>query len=62
MNSLILLNDPPYGTERCYNALRLALALVKSSPEAQVRASVGSNRPSVCWNPQVPCLERRPPS
>jgi uncharacterized protein involved in oxidation of intracellular sulfur len=26
---LIILNDPPYGTERSYNALRLALALAK---------------------------------
>ena len=25
----IVINDPPYGTERAYNALRLALALVK---------------------------------
>ncbi len=24
MNVLVLVNDPPYGTERCYNALRLA--------------------------------------
>ena len=29
MNALILVNDPPYGTERCYNALRLAGALAK---------------------------------
>jgi uncharacterized protein involved in oxidation of intracellular sulfur len=25
----IVINDPPYGTERAYKALRLALALVK---------------------------------
>ena len=29
MNALLILNDPPYGTERSYNALRLALALAK---------------------------------
>lgn len=29
MKILIILNDPPYGTERSYNALRLALALLK---------------------------------
>ena len=29
MNVLILINDPPYGTERCYNALRLAGSLAK---------------------------------
>jgi uncharacterized protein involved in oxidation of intracellular sulfur len=27
MNYLLILNDPPYGTERCYNGLRLGLAL-----------------------------------
>lgn len=30
MNYLLILNDPPYGTERSYNALRLALSLRKS--------------------------------
>ena len=29
MRYLIILNDPPYGTERSYNALRLALTLQK---------------------------------
>jgi uncharacterized protein involved in oxidation of intracellular sulfur len=29
MNYLIILNDPPYGTERSYNGLRLASSLVK---------------------------------
>ena len=29
MNILVILNDPPYGTERSYNGLRLALSLVK---------------------------------
>jgi uncharacterized protein involved in oxidation of intracellular sulfur len=29
MNYLIILNDPPYGTERSYNGLCLALSLVK---------------------------------
>ncbi len=27
MNILLILNDPPYGTERSYNGLRLAKAL-----------------------------------
>lgn len=36
MQVLLILNDPPYGTERCYNGLRLALALVKSDPSAAV--------------------------
>jgi uncharacterized protein involved in oxidation of intracellular sulfur len=30
MNYLIILNDPPYGTERSYNGLRLANSLAKS--------------------------------
>ena len=28
MNTLFILNDPPYGTERSYNALRLARSLL----------------------------------
>lgn len=29
MQALIIINDPPYGTERLYNGLRLAHALLK---------------------------------
>lgn len=29
MNTLLILNDPPYGTERSYNGFRLAKALEK---------------------------------
>ena len=29
MRALFILNDPPYGTERCYNGLRLAGSLAK---------------------------------
>lgn len=36
MHILLILNDPPYGNERCYNGLRLALALGKSAPETRV--------------------------
>ncbi len=36
MNALFILNDPPYGTERCYNGLRLANALLKAEPKAGV--------------------------
>jgi uncharacterized protein involved in oxidation of intracellular sulfur len=38
MKMLLILNDPPYGTERCYNALRLAHALLKQ--EADLELSV----------------------
>jgi uncharacterized protein involved in oxidation of intracellular sulfur len=36
MNTLFILNDAPYGTERSYNALRLARALAKE-PAQSVR-------------------------
>ena len=36
MRTLFILNDPPYGTERVYNALRLAPALAKHDARAQV--------------------------
>jgi len=38
MDVLFVLNDPPYGTERCYNARRLAHALMKCN--AKVRVTV----------------------
>lgn len=34
MRYLFVLNDPPYGTERSYNALRLANALLKGEGTA----------------------------
>lgn len=37
MDYLIILNDPPYGTERSYNGLRLANSLAK---EEETRVSV----------------------
>jgi uncharacterized protein involved in oxidation of intracellular sulfur len=36
MKILIILNDPPYGTERCFNGLRLALALRKTEPKPEL--------------------------
>jgi len=36
VNILIVINDPPYGSERAYNALRLARALKKRSAEDDV--------------------------
>ena len=36
MKTLFILNDPPYGTERVYNGLRLALALLKADPETYI--------------------------
>ncbi len=34
---LIILNDPPYGTERSYNALRLARNLLKKGEGVQLK-------------------------
>ena len=36
MKILIIVNDPPYGTERLYNALRLAHALHKADAKAEL--------------------------
>jgi len=36
MHTLIIINDPPYGTERLYNGLRLAHALLKREAEVTV--------------------------
>lgn len=36
MKLLFILNDPPYGTERSYNALRTASAVFKASPDAEI--------------------------
>ncbi len=36
MKTLFILNDPPYGTERAFNALRLALAMAKNGSEITV--------------------------
>ena len=36
MKILIIINDAPYGTERCFNALRLALALLKKDEKPEV--------------------------
>ena len=33
---LFIVNDPPYGTERVYNALRLAQALLKKQPAMEI--------------------------
>ena len=36
MKHLLILNDPPYGTERSFNGLRMAHALAKHDPEGTV--------------------------
>jgi uncharacterized protein involved in oxidation of intracellular sulfur len=36
MKILFILNDAPYGTERSYNALRLASALAEADQQAEI--------------------------
>lgn len=55
---VIIINDAPYGSERPYNALRLALALIKRSAKVRVFlmadavncAIVGQKTPSGYYN------------
>ena len=37
MKVLFILNEAPYGSEKTYNALRLAMALQKDHPDTEVR-------------------------
>ncbi|MDE1943688.1 MAG: DsrE family protein, partial [Betaproteobacteria bacterium] len=36
MKALFILNHAPYGTELCYNALRLAAAMIKQAPDIRI--------------------------
>lgn len=36
MNILFIINDAPYGTEKAYNALRLANQMLRSHPETTI--------------------------
>ncbi|MBI5416728.1 DsrE family protein [Candidatus Poribacteria bacterium] len=37
MKILLIINDAPYGTEKAYNALRLAMSLQLEDPSCEVR-------------------------
>jgi len=37
MKILIIINDAPYGSEKAYNALRIAMQLQKDFPQSEVR-------------------------
>ena len=62
MKTLMILNDPPYGTERTYNGLRLALNLLQKTEgrdleltvflmgDAVASAKVGQQTPSGYYN------------
>ena len=55
---LFILNDPPYGTERSYNAVRLARSLLNAEQEVRVFligdaaacAAAGQKVPQGCYN------------
>jgi uncharacterized protein involved in oxidation of intracellular sulfur len=59
MKILFILNHPPYGTEHCYNALRLAHALLKQPDtevmvflmaDAVIAATAGQKTPDGYYN------------
>ncbi len=60
MKTLLILNDPPYGTERTYNGLRLALSLLQKGEgsdltvflmgDAVVSAKAGQQTPNGYYN------------
>ncbi len=60
MKILFIINDPPYGTERCFNAFRLASALLKDAEkpgvsifllaDAVVCAKAGQKTPEGYYN------------
>jgi uncharacterized protein involved in oxidation of intracellular sulfur len=54
MKSLFILNDPPYGTERSYNALRLAGAISKQSGEQVRMFLIGDSAACAQANQKVP--------
>jgi uncharacterized protein involved in oxidation of intracellular sulfur len=37
MKILLIINDAPYGNEKAYNALRMAMMLQKEHPDVEVR-------------------------
>ena len=60
MKLMLIINDAPYGTEKAYNALRLAMTTQKNHPDAKVRiflladgvfcALPGQNTPNGYYN------------
>ncbi|MDO9012521.1 MAG: DsrE family protein [Gallionella sp.] len=54
MNTLFILNDAPYGSERTYNGLRLAAAMTRKD-ECKVRVFlIGDGAASAHRNQKVP--------
>jgi uncharacterized protein involved in oxidation of intracellular sulfur len=54
MNYLFVLNDPPYGTERSYNGLRLANSLVKEGDATVAVFLIGDAAACACASQKTP--------
>jgi uncharacterized protein involved in oxidation of intracellular sulfur len=54
MNYLFILNDPPYGTERSYNGLRLANSLAKEEDANVGVFLVGDAATCACAGQKTP--------
>jgi len=54
MNTLLILNGPPYGDERSYNALRLAASLVKREGQQARVFLIGDGASCARRNQKVP--------
>ena len=52
--TLFVLNDPPYGTERSYNGLRLAVSLAKREGEQVLVFLIGDAAACAKSNQKVP--------
>ena len=50
---LIVINDAPYGTEKAYNALRLAMQLLKADPDTEVRVFLMADAASCALANQI---------
>lgn len=53
MKILIILNDPPYGTERSYNGLRLAIALAKADAGNEITVFLMADAVSAAKQGQI---------
>jgi uncharacterized protein involved in oxidation of intracellular sulfur len=51
MKILIIINDAPYGTEKAYNALRLAMTLQKEHADVEVRIFLMADAVITCALP-----------
>jgi hypothetical protein len=59
---LIILNDPPYGTERVFNGLRLADAVAKREEGAELRIFLMGDAVVAANGPTKPAKRLLPPS